>query len=329
MSGALGKWPYWITLYVGTHCAARGLAATSVHAYQETLLQFRAYAETHWPGREPDRISARDVLEYVEHLRRDRRNGDSAVNRAVTILRNFYRAMVAMNHLEPRDNPMAHFPRVKQPARKLPETLTEEEVPRLLMHPKDDTVIGVRDRAILMLLYATGIRASECAGIGEKDVDLERRTVRVRGKGGHDRTIPLNVTVVKALAVYMLARGGKGERTGPFFVSRKGRRMGRSTIYDVVRRHARGARLEKRVSPHRLRHAFATHLVRKGENIVTIRDLLGHRQISSTQIYLHMTAMDLRQAADRHPISALVDTVKDLLPDVKLRFQQAPAQRSG
>jgi site-specific recombinase XerD len=329
MSGELGKWEYWIKLYVGTHCTARGLAATSIIAYQETLRRFRAYADQHWSGRDPDRVTARDVLEYVEHLRRDLRNGDSAVNRAVTILRNFYRAMVAMKHLDPRDNPMAHFPRVKQPARRLPETLTEEEVPRLLAHPKDDTVIGVRDRAILTLLYATGIRVSECAGIDEKDVDLERRTVRVRGKGGHDRTLPLNETAVKVLAAYKLARGGKSERTGPFFISRKARRMGRSTIYDVVRRHALGARLEKHVSPHRLRHAFATHLVRAGVNLVTIRDLLGHRQITSTQIYLHMTALDLRKAADLHPVSALVDTVKDLLPNVKLPFQNAHAQRSG
>jgi integrase/recombinase XerD len=328
MSGDLGKWSYWITLYVGTHCTARGLAAGSIKAYHVTLLIFRAYAETHWTGRDPDRISARDVLEYVEHLRRDRRNGDSAVNRAVTILRNFFRAMVAMNHLDPRDNPMAHFPKVKQPARKLPETLTEEEVPKLLGQPRTDTIIGQRDRALLALFYGTGIRVSECSGLDEKDVDLERRTIRVHGKGGHDRTIPLNEMVVKTLSAYRLVRGATG-KTGAFFVSRKKRRMSRGAMYDRVRQHALKARIQKKVSPHRLRHAFATHLVRAGVNLVTIRDLLGHRQITSTQIYLHMTAYDLRQAADRHPVSALVDTVKDLLPNVKLPFQNAPAQRSG
>ena len=102
--------------------------------------------------------------------------------------------------------------------------------------------------------------------------------------------------------------------SGAMFVSRNGRRMSRNGIYDRVRMHARKARLGKKVSPHRLRHAFATHLVRAGVNLITIRDLLGHRQITSTQIYLHMTARDMREAADRHPIAALMDTVKDLLP---------------
>jgi site-specific recombinase XerD len=236
--------------------------------------------------------------------------------------------MVAMKHLDSRDNPMAHFPKVKQPARKLPETLTVEEVPKLLGQPRTDTIMGQRDRAILAVFYGTGIRVSECSGLDEKDVDLEQRTIRVHGKGGHDRTIPLNEVVVKALAAYRLARGATA-KTGAFFLSRKKRRMSRGALYDRVRRHAQTAQIQKKVSPHRLRHAFATHLVRAGASLEKVRDLLGHRQITSTQIYLHMTAYDLRQAMDHHPVSALVDTIKDLLPNVKLPFQGAPAQRSG
>ena len=327
MSEILGKWSYWATLYVETYCTAQGLAVQSLKAYAETLRRFRDYAAARWPGREPDRVTARDLLEYVEHLRRERGNGDAAVNRTVTILKNFYRAMVGMGHLEPRDNPMAHFPRLKKPSRKLPEVLSEQEVPTLLAQPRSDTIIGLRDRALLAVLYGTGIRASECSGVDEKNVDLERKTVWVRGKGGHERTVPLNDMVVRALAAYRLARGPHA--SGAMFVSRKGRRMSRNAIYDRVRTHGLKARLPKKVSPHRLRHAFATHLVRAGVNLVTIRDLLGHRQITSTQIYLHMTAHDLREAAERHPIARLVDTVKDLLPDVKLRFQTPPARRSG
>lgn len=327
MSEIPGKWSYWLTLYVETFCTAQGLAVQSLKAYAETLRRFRDYAMARWPEREPDRVTARDVLEYVEHLRRERGNGDAAVNRTVTILKNFYRAMVSMNHLEPRDNPLAHFPRMKKPSRKLPEVLSEEEVPQLLAQPSLDTIIGRRDRALLALLYGTGIRASECSGLNERDVDLERKTVRVRGKGGHERTVPLNDMVVKTLAAYRLARGPHA--SGAMFVSRKGRRMSRNAIYDRVRTHGRKARLTKRVSPHRLRHAFATHLVRAGVNLMTIRDLLGHRQITSTQIYLHMTAHDLREAADRHPIARLVDTVEDLLPDVKLRFQAPRAKCFG
>ncbi len=327
MSESLGKWSYWVALYVETWCTAQGLAVQSIKAYSETLRRFRDYAAAHWPGREPDRLTARDVLEYVEYLRRERENGDAAVNRTVTILKNFYRAMVSTGHLEPRDNPLAHFPKLKRPSRKLPEVLTEQEAPQLLNQPPSDTIIGLRDRALLAILYGTGIRASECSGLDEKDVDLERRTVRVKGKGGDERVVPLNEMVVKAMTAYRLARGPHA--SGAMFVSRKGRRMSRNAIYDRVRMHARKAHLSKPVSPHRLRHAFATHLVRAGVNLMTIRDLLGHRQITSTQIYLHMTARDLREAADRHPIAALVDTVKDLLPDVRYRFQTPPVARTG
>lgn len=321
------KWSYWLSLYLERWCIAQGLAVQSVKAYAETLRRFREYAEAHWPEQGPDRLSARDVLEYVEYLRRERENGDAAVNRAVTILKNFYRAIISMGQIEPGDNPLAHFPKLKRPSRKLPEVLTEQETPQLLNQPPSDTIIGLRDRALLATLYGTGIRASECSGLDGKDVDLVRRTIRVKGKGGHERVVPLNEMVVKAMRAYLDARGP--HESGAMFVSRKGRRMSRNAIYDRVRTHARKARLGKDVSPHRLRHAFATHLVRAGVNLMTIRDLLGHRQITSTQIYLHMTARDMREAADRHPIAALVDTVKDLLPDVRYRFQTPPVANTG
>ncbi len=327
MSDNVGKWSYWMALYLGQWCVAQGLAVQSIKAYAETLRRFREYAAAQWPGREPDRVTARDVLEYVEYLRRERKNGDAAVNRTVTILKNFYRAIVSTGHLEPRDNPMAHFPKLKRPSRKLPEVLTEQEAPQLLEQPPSDTIIGLRDRALLAILYGTGIRVSECSGLNESDVDLDRRTVKVKGKGGHERVVPLNEMVVKALAAYRAVRGPHG--SGVMFVSRNGRRMSRNAIYDRVRAHAKKARLPKKVSPHRLRHAFATHLVRAGVNLMTLRELLGHRQITSTQIYVHMTARDMREAADRHPISALVETVKDLLPDVKYRFQTPPVARTG
>ena len=105
--------------------------------------------------------------------------------------------------------------------------------------------------------------------------------------------------------------------------------MSRNTIYERVRTNARRARIEKRVSPHRLRHTFATHLIQAGVGLVTVRDLLGHRLITSTQIYIHLTAHDLRQAADKHPIAELVKRVKDLLPDVQLPFQVGTQRRFG
>jgi len=323
------KWEYWICLYTGTHCTARGLRTLTIAAYRTTLLQFRAYMEVRQEKLSPDEVTSRHVLEYVEFLRRERNNGDSAVNRQVTILKNFFRAMVAMGHLEPSDNPMAYFPRMKGTPRKLPVTLSFEEVEGLLRKPPDDTVLGLRDRAILTLLYGTGIRASECSGLKEEDVDLAEAAVRVIGKGGHHRTVPLNAQVVESLQTYRQVRG-ETSPSSTFFQSRSRKPMSRYAIFERVRTHARRAGIRKSVSPHRLRHTFATHLVKTGAGLVTIRDLLGHRQITSTQIYLHVTAEDLREAVNAHPISRLAPIVARLLPDVKLPMQrQRPRANTG
>lgn len=323
------KWGYWIALYTRTHCTARGLRPLTIAAYEAALVQFRTYAEEHMAAKPPDAVHASDVLEYLQFLRHVRGNGDSAVNRAAVILKSFYRAMVAMGHLDPHANPMAGFPTIKGVARKLPTVLTPEETEQLLSQPPRDTIVGLRDRALIAVLYGTGIRASECAGLRQGDVDLKALTVTVTGKGGHQRTVPLNEQTARTLAHYMQARGA-ALPAAPFFVSRRHRAMSRGAIYERVRSTARRARIAKIVSPHRLRHTFATHLVRAGVGLVTIRDLLGHRLITSTQIYLHVTAQDLRAAADRHPIARLLGTVEHLLPDVKLPFQHRRfIRRSG
>lgn len=318
------KWSYWLALYLRTHCVARGLSALTIAAYEGTLEQFRAWAQARGIS-SPDAIAAREVLEYLEYLRCERENGASAVNRAVTILRSFYRAIVAMGHLAPEVNPMAGFPKVKAPARKLPATLDTEEVRQVLEAARSDTIVGVRDRAIVALLYGTGIRASECAGVREGRVDLRALTLTLRGKGGHERTIPFNEEIAAYLREYVQVRGPQLP-AAPFFRSRLGRALSRGTLYERIRTLGRRARLAKHLSPHRLRHTFATHLVREGVGIVTIRDLLGHRQISSTQIYLHVTAHDLRLAAERHPIARLLGTIEHLLPNVRLPFQRPGAR---
>lgn len=314
------KWRYWIQLYTQTHCSARGLSPRTIAAYDAALRQFHEYVRIALDDRAPDAITPRDVLEYVQHLRDVRRNGDASVNRTVTILKSFYQAMVALGHLEPVDNPMRRFPPIKAAPRKLPVTYTDKEIEKLLSLPPDDTVLGLRDRALLAVFYGTGIRASECAGLNEGDVDFDKCTITVTGKGGHERTLPLNNSVANAMLLYRHHRGPALPRA-PFFRSRPGNRMSRWAIYDRVRIWGYRARINKRVSPHRLRHTFATHLVRTGTNLVTIRDLLGHRLITSTQIYLHVTAKDLRTAAEKHPIGKLMSTINHMLFDVKLPLQ--------
>ncbi len=319
-------WDYWQTLYIGTHCVARGLAPKTIDAYSKTLHQFRAYVTVRLEDKAPDAITPADVLAYIEYLRRERDNGDSAVNRQVTVLKNFYRAMVAMEQLDARGNPLAHFPKMKAQPRKLPVVLSEAEIRRLLDKPPTHTVLGLRDRALLALLYGTGMRASECAQLTEQDLDLEEQTVRVTGKGGHQRTLPLNKQVVAALRAYRVARGPLIP-VAPLFRSRTGKALSRNAVYERVRTHAHKAKIPKTVSPHRIRHSFATHLVRSGVDLVTLRDLLGHRQITSTQVYLHVTAEDLKHAAERHPIERLTPTIEYLLPTRKLPLQPAPRRR--
>ena len=214
---------------------------------------------------------------------------------------------------------------IKAAPRKLPIVLDAQEVTRLLATPPANTVLGVRDRALLALLYGTGIRASECAGLRDAQVDLHALTVTVHGKGGHERTVPFNEEVALRLREYIQVRGAQLP-TAPFFRSRAGKALARGTIYERVRTLGRRARLAKPLCPHRLRHTFASHLVREGIGLVTIRDLLGHRQITSTQIYLHVTAQDLRQAAERHPISRLLGTIEHLLPNIRLPFQRPGAR---
>jgi site-specific recombinase XerD len=321
------RWDYWMSLYLRTHCVARGLRPLSIAAYAASLQQFRRWVEQHPGGKSPDALKARDILEYLEHLRRERDNGDAAVNRSLVVLRSFYRAIVAMGHLDRADNPLEGFPLIKAVARKLPVTLSTEEVTRLMHRPRIDSIIGLRDRALLTLLYGTGIRASECATLREGQVDLTEMTITVRGKGGHERTIPFNDKVRAVLHRYTQARG-HALPTAPFFRSRYGGHLSRTSIYERVRTWGQRSHLSKTISPHRLRHTFATHLIRAGAQVVTVRDLLGHRQITSTQIYLHVTAQDLRAAADRHPIATLLQTVEHLLPDVRLSFQStAPPRR--
>ena len=318
------KWSYWISLYIRTHCVARGLRPLTLAAYEDALKQFSQWVRVTCSDRSPDLVTARDVLAYLAHLREARGNGDSAVNRVVVVLRGFYGAMVAMGHLDHSANPLIGFPSIKAVPRKLPVALDAEQVTRLLAEPKADTVIGLRDRALLALLYGTGIRATERASLRSGQVDLTRLTINVRGKGGHERVIPLNPQLAEVLRAYAQARG-PALPTAPFFRSRFGRPLSRGGVYERVRTWGQRSRVGIPLSPHRMRHTFATHLVRAGVGLVTIRDLLGHRQITSTQIYLHVTAEDLRSAAARHPIGSLLATVEHLLPAGRLPFQKARA----
>ena len=320
------KWEYWLSQFLETHCTARGLRSNTIAAYRDTLICFCGFIRVNHKDKDPDELKAVHVLDYVNFLRHVRDNGPSAINRQVTVIKTFYRAMVAMEFMPFEANPMACFPKIKAAPRKLPTWLSQDEMEKLMRQPRTDTVMGLRDRALIITLYGTGIRASECAGLRESDVDFGNSIIQVTGKGGHQRVVPLNTEVIAALQNYRKARGELSPEQG-FFQSRNGNPMTRNGIYERVRVHGRKAGIEKVLSPHRLRHTFATHLVKEGVDLLTISKLLGHRQLSSTQVYLHLTVEDLRDAADRHPVNRLVEKLEDFLPNLTLPFQYPLAER--
>lgn len=177
----------------------------------------------------------------------------------------------------------------------IPEVLQVEEVDLLLAQPKDDDRIGSRDKAILELLYATGMRVSELCGLCLND--LSDTFVKVRGKGKKERIIPVGKKAIAAVDHYLLHyRGEIREENGPLFVSAKGKRVDRITIWKQVKMYAKQAGIAKSISPHTLRHSFATHLLEGGADLRLIQDMLGHEDIGTTDRYTHVTGGRLRNA---------------------------------
>ena len=179
--------------------------------------------------------------------------------------------------------------------RKLVSFLPVDESEALL----DDGSLAPRDRAVLELLYATGLRVSELAGLTVTDVDAETRTLRVVGKGRKERIVPFGAKAARALEAYLVIRG---TRNGPLFVGARGRALAVRSIYELVRRRARASGITRRVSPHTLRHTFATHLLDRGADLRLIQDLLGHSRLSTTQRYTHVGSAQLMKVYNQaHP----------------------------
>jgi len=322
------NWECWINTYVSSYCVPRGLRPNTIAAYSQTLRQFRDYVCFNLDNKGPDQIQTRDILQYVCYLQKDRNNGPSAVNRQVIIIKKFYQACRALGFIDYNADPSANLPKFKVIPQKMPVTLNKEEVKKLIFQPDADTILGIRDRAIMALLYGSAIRASECANIRECDIDFANTTMFVTGKGGHQRVVTFNEKVAAMLINYKNARGPSDPKK-QFFRSRKGNGISRNTIYERVRTHSRKARIEKRVSPHTFRHTAATHLIMAGKSLNVVAEVLGHRHVSSTDIYVHLTASDLREAAEHHPVRELVGTVEKIMPGIRLPFQNSKPRKFG
>lgn len=264
----------------------RGLSSNTLSAYQRDLSKLAAVAKEQ--GRRLDALGREDLSLFLKRLQQ---NGLSprTVARIVVTLRRFYGYLMADRIRA--DNPAEGLASIKQ-WRTLPRYLTTEEVDVLLKEPPIDTALGLRDQTMLEVLYACGLRVSELIGLRISDLNLDFGYVRCVGKGSKERMIPLGKSAVEAVERYM--RAGRPlllkRRESPhLFVNRSGRALSRVGFWKLIVKYGRRAGISKPLSPHVLRHSFATHLLENGADLRSVQLMLGHADISTTQIYTHIT----------------------------------------
>jgi len=282
----------------------RGLSRNTLEAYRSDLQQFAAFLERH--ELDPVSVQSTDLNAFVSELATGTPERPAAapatLQRKIACLRSFYR------HLR-REQILDHDPaselRAPRSRARLPKVLSRDEVARLLEQPRGAGPAALRDRALLETMYACGLRASEAIGLELSELDLAGGILRAHGKGSKERIVPIGGKAIEALSAY-LERGRPklvGVRPEPLvFVNLRGGGLSRQGLYKIVRRHARSAGLEQRMSPHTLRHTFATHLLTGGCDLRSLQEMLGHADIGTTQIYTHLTTERLRDVYfEAHP----------------------------
>ncbi|MGZ4222924.1 MAG: site-specific tyrosine recombinase XerD [Solirubrobacteraceae bacterium] len=282
----------------------RGLSRNTLEAYRSDLQQYGEFLARR--GIDPLVVVPTDLASFVSELA-DGRDGRPAVapatlQRKIACLRSFYR------HLR-RDGILDHDPtselRAPRSRQRLPKVLSRDEVARLLQQPRGPSPGAIRDRALLETMYACGLRASEAIGLELSDVDLEAGILRARGKGSKERIVPIGTKAIESLNYYLEKARPRlvGDRDQPrLFVNLRGGGLSRQGLYKIVQGHARSAGLERRMSPHTLRHTFATHLLAGGCDLRSLQEMLGHADIGTTQVYTHLSAERLRDVYfDAHP----------------------------
>ena len=286
----------------------RGLSRNTLDAYRTDLLQFgRHLAENQL---EPLRVGPAEVAEYLATLAEaapDRSpNSGSTIRRKAAALRAFYRYMRRSELVEV--DPTATLVTPKR-NRSLPSVLDYAEVQRLLEAPRGASPIAQRDRALLEVMYGCGLRASELIGLEWSQIDLELGMLRVRGKGSKERLVPLGSKAATAVTAYL--RSGRPELAGQgreakLFLNYRGGPLSRQGLFKIVRAHARDAGIEREISPHTLRHTFATHLLAGGCDLRALQEMLGHADISTTQVYTHLSGERLKEVYfSAHPRASL------------------------
>jgi integrase/recombinase XerD len=290
--------------FLGTLELERGLSRNTLEAYRSDLAQFGQYLGR--AGRDPLDVSPQEMAGFIFELA-DGHEGKPPVaaatlQRKIACLRSFYR------HLR-REQLIGHDPTSElRPPRapgRLPKVLSRDEVSRLLAQPTGNAPAALRDRALLETMYACGLRATEAITLRLSELDLEAGVLRARGKGSKERLVPIGRKAIETLEAYL--KRGRPRLVGladelRVFVNLRGGGLSRQGLYKIVQGHARSAGLEHRMSPHTLRHTFATHLLAGGCDLRSLQEMLGHADIGTTQIYTHLSVDRLRDVYfDAHP----------------------------
>jgi len=278
----------------------KGLSRNTIEAYSHGLTRFLNYLREKGV-QEVQEVDKFHIRGFLLALRGKNLNTKSIVRNLVAI-RTFFRFLIQEGVLE--SNPVEELESPKV-AKTLPEILTLEEIEQILEQPNLQTPLGTRDRAMLEMLYATGMRVSELTQLPIHQVNLEGGYVLLYGKGSKERIVPLGTEAMKWVTVYLkTARGilSKGKESPSLFINRSGKGMSRQRLWKSLKDYAQRAGLRKRITPHLLRHSFASHLLERGADLRSVQMMLGHADISTTQIYTHVTGERLKKVHKQyHP----------------------------
>jgi len=272
----------------------KGLSANTLQSYKRDIARLQNWAGK--KGKDVAQLERKDIREWIASMSREGL-APTSVARAVSAARGFFSFLMLDGHVKRHPVEDIHTP---QRHANLPKFLTEEEMERLLFAPDIQTDTGVRDRAMLELMYAAGLRVSELCGLKVSDVDIDGAVVTCHGKGSKQRRIPIGKSAVHWVQRYCAVRERLGIESPTLFLNR-GRALTRQLAWSIIKSHAAEARVPE-ISPHTLRHSFGTHLIQHGADSRSVQAMLGHADISTTEIYTHITDLHMRKAYDRfHP----------------------------
>ncbi|MBT9136113.1 MAG: Tyrosine recombinase XerD [Firmicutes bacterium] len=277
----------------------RGLAANTIESYGRDLSQFHIYL-----GQETldwQCLDRQQIRLYLDRLRDQGKTG-ATVSRCLSSIRSFFRFLYHEGSIPIDPAAALDAPKVQK---RLPKVLNLHEIEKFLIVPSDLSPIGLRDRAMFEVLYATGIRVSELVTLKVTDVNLEVGLLKCYGKGDKERMVPLGSVAITALKIYLASGRSKLQRSSSvpsLFLNHHGRQLTRQGLWKLFKNHAKKTNIQVNVTPHTMRHSFATHLLENGADLRAVQEMLGHADISTTQIYTHVTKTRLREVYDKaHP----------------------------